>query len=90
MKFVKLSIIFLLTSLSSYSQKEKLDMFFNKTDMFMSMNVLDGRVDYEGIKENEVALNELVSLLESTKVKDIKDENYKKYFYYVGFKKPKR
>lgn len=80
MKFVKLSIIFLLTSLSSYSQKEKLDMFFNKTDMFMSMNVLDGRVDYEGIKENEVALNELVSLLESTKVKDIKDENYKKSF----------
>ena len=80
MKFVKLSILFLLVSLSSYAQKENLDIFFEKTDMFMSMNVTNGKVDYEGIKENEVALNELISLLKSTKVKDLEDESYKKAF----------
>lgn len=80
MKLTKLTLFFIAISISSFAQKEQLDLFFQKTDLFMSMNVTEGKVDYQGIKDNAVALDELMSLLETLKVKDIPDENYQKAF----------
>ncbi|MDB4088665.1 DUF547 domain-containing protein [Flavobacteriales bacterium] len=80
MKTTQLTIIFIFLFSISFSQKEKLDQLFNKTDLFMSMNVTNGLVDYAGLSENKLALEELIVLTNSIKVESVKDKNYRKSF----------
>ena len=80
MKFKILALFLICFTFHSLGQKEKLDLFFQKTDMFMSMNVTDGKVDYKGIKESPVAFEELISLLETIKAKEVSDKGYQKAF----------
>ncbi|MEN8927383.1 MAG: DUF547 domain-containing protein [Flavobacteriales bacterium] len=80
MNLLKISLLFLFTSSISFGQKEKLDQFFSKTDLFMSMNVTDGRVDYAGLSQNSVSFDELIFLANTISVKSVNDENYQKAF----------
>lgn len=80
MKSYKLLLLLCLFSLTGISQKKSLDSFFEKTDLFMTMNVSNGLVDYQGISSNPSQLNELISLLENIKVKEITEANYQKAF----------
>jgi len=62
MKLFKLCVFLFLFTLSSFGQKEQLDLFFDKTDVFLAMNVSEGLVNYESIYENTVALEDLIHL----------------------------
>lgn len=80
MKLTKLVVFFTLFTSFSFGQKEKLDNFFIKTDLFMSMNVSGGLVNYKDIAENKIALADLQSLIKELKVKEVEDKNYQKAF----------
>jgi hypothetical protein len=80
MKYIQLGTLFIFLSFLSFSQQEKLNLFFQKTDSFMAMNVKDGKIDYLGIKENEASLTELVFLIETIKVRDVTEVNIQKAF----------
>jgi hypothetical protein len=73
-------MLFSFISIFSFGQKEELDKFFNQTDLFMSMNVSNGLVDYEGLSENKVLFEELIALANKIKVESVQDENYRKAF----------
>ena len=80
MKFRILAFLLVTFSLTSISQKSQLDLFFQKTDIFMSMNVNNGKVDYAGLKDNTASLNELIELLKKTEAKDVTEKNYQKAY----------
>lgn len=62
------------------AQKVNLDKFLKKADIFMNMNVSEGLVNYQGIIQNKVVLEEIIADLSSLKVKEVSDENYQKAF----------
>ncbi len=80
MKFKILAYLLISFSLSGLSQKNQIDLFFNKTDVFMSMNVENGLVKYNSIAENTSQLDDLVNLITSIKAKDVIEKNYQKSF----------
>lgn len=80
MKLFSLFLVLTFISIFSFGQKEKLDVFFNKADVFMSMNVTNGLVDYQEIAKQRIALDDLILEINTLKVISVEDKSYQKSF----------
>ena len=74
MKLFSLFLVLTFISIFSFGQKEKLDVFFNKADVFMSMNVTNGLVDYQEIAKQRIALDDLILEINTLKVISVEDK----------------
>jgi hypothetical protein len=54
--------------------------FFSKADIFFKANVKNGRVDYASIKDNPVALNELLEMAKSISVNKVEEQEYQAFW----------
>lgn len=81
---MKTKITLLLTALiitvSSFSQKESYDTFFEQTDVFLKMFVNNGLVDYLAILPNKMQLDSLVDFIAEANIETELPAEYKKAF----------
>lgn len=80
MKIISLTSYFILSAFIGFSQLSEANGFFKRTDLFMAMNVENGKVNYAQIAENSAQLNDLVREISSLSIKEIAEEEVQKAF----------
>lgn len=70
-----LTILFLLLSIKINAQT--LETFFNDTNKFLAEYVIDGKVDYEKISENQTSLDHIINMSNELNLNNITDNQYK-------------
>ena len=75
-----LSIILLFFTTSLFAQVE-LENFFDQTDQFLKSYTVDGKVDYESLKNDPQTLNELVDMMTEVNLSDDLSKNQIKAFW---------
>ena len=74
-----IQILFFLLIVTGSSAQE-LNTFFNGTDSFLKANIVDGRVKYNGIKENPEALKTILDLAKDISVSESDPMNYQTFW----------
>lgn len=80
MKKFNLFFISILIGVSTIAQS--LDSFIDKSNNFFIQNIMDGKVDYEGIKDSK-ELTELIKTIETLQFSELKEDEQKAYLINV-------
>lgn len=77
---MKKHILILITLIGVNVHAQNLDTFFNQADAFFKANVKNGKVDYDGIYENQSDLNRILTTAEKISVSKTDAKNYQAFW----------